>query len=129
MPNFPPISKIPTQNVQFDVDLGKLKKAASDLKKKDVEDKKLMEASKDFESLMTFMMLKNMRSSVIKSDLLKSPAEDIYQSMLDQEITKNAAKNKGLGIAEMVYGQFSKNGPEFEGNSDSEGSVLQVHQK
>lgn len=114
MPNLSPISKFSAQSAQFDAGMEKLKKTASGLEKKQVEDKELMEAAKEFESLITFMMLKNMRSSVVKSDMLKSPAEDIYQSMLDQEITKNAAKEKGLGIAEMVYKQFAKDGPNIE---------------
>ena len=56
-----------------------------------------------------------MRDAIPKSDLLKSSAEDIYQSMLDQEITKSASqRQEGMGIAEMIYKQFSKNGPKIE---------------
>lgn len=115
MSEFLPISKIPTKDAQLASSVEKLKGMSPQLKK-GVDDKKLREAAQEFESILTFTMLKHMREAVPKSDLLKSSAEEIYQSMMDQEVTKSAAKTKGLGIADMLYRQFSQNGPKIEKN-------------
>lgn len=114
MSDFLPISNMPSKDAQLEANIEKLKGASSQLKKKDGDDKKLMEAAKEFESILTYTMLKHMREAIPKSDMLKSSAEGIYQSMLDQEITKSGAKNQGLGIAAMLYKQLSKNGPKIE---------------
>jgi len=118
MSDFLPLSQIPPQDTQFSARIKKLERTASGLGKNKAADKKLMKAAKEFESLLTFTMLKQMRQALPKSDLLKSSAQGIYQSMLDQEITKAAVKHKGMGIAEMIYRQFSKNGPNIEYNTN-----------
>lgn len=114
MSEFLPMSNMPSKDAQFEANIEKLKGASSQLKKKGGDDKKLKEAAQEFESILTYTMLKHMRDAVPKSDMLKSSAEGIYQSMLDQEVTKNAAKTQGLGIASMLYKQLSKNGPKIE---------------
>ena len=63
-------------------------------------DKKLREACKQFESVFTYEMLKSMRNSIPKCDLFSGgQAEDVYQSMLDQELANNMAGKGSNSIA------------------------------
>jgi len=81
-----------------------LRKAYSDGDKE-----KLKEACKDFEGLLLQMMFKQMRKTVHESGLLeKSPGREIFEDMLDEEII-NKAKDRGIGIADILYRQLSLN--------------------
>jgi murein DD-endopeptidase MepM/ murein hydrolase activator NlpD len=85
-------------------------------------DKKLKEACKQFESIFTYEMLKSMRNSIQKCDLFSGgQAEEVYQSMLDQELSKNMAGNGSNSIADLLYQQF-KQINEISENSDT-GSI------
>jgi len=69
--------------------------------------KELKDVSKEFESLFIHHMLKAMRKTVLKSDLLhRGMAEDIYNSMFDQEIAGNISDSKGIGISSMIFQQL-----------------------
>lgn len=73
------------------------------------QDKELMEACRQFESIFLNILLKQMRKTVPESKMFpKSLERDVYQSMLDQTIAKRMSKSKGLGLAEMVYQQLNK---------------------
>jgi len=71
---------------------------------------KLYEECQEFESIFVKMMVKEMRNSVDKTDVLISGgwAEDIYQDMLDDEYSKNMAKSAGFGLADQLYKQLSR---------------------
>lgn len=70
-----------------------------------VEDQKLREAAADFEAVFISMMLSQMRKAVPKSGLFDGgQGEQVFQGLLDQEYTRQAARNgEGLGIGRMVY--------------------------
>jgi hypothetical protein len=70
----------------------------------------LVAQCREFESIFVKMMLKEMRSSVDKSDSLMSGgwAEDIFQDMLDDEYSKSMANNAGFGIAEQLYRELAR---------------------
>jgi len=75
----------------------------------DEKDKKLKEACKQFESVFTYEMLKSMRSSIQKCDLFSGgQAEEVYQSMLDQELSKNMAGKGSNSIANILYQELSQ---------------------
>ncbi len=70
--------------------------------------KKLKEAAEEFESLFVNYMLKSMRKTVMKSELLGSGlGGDIMESMFDEKLSQNLASHSNLGIAELVYQQLS----------------------
>jgi len=70
---------------------------------------KLKAACKEFEGLLMQMMYKQMRKTVPESSLFeKSPAREIFEDMLDEEIINNA-KDRGIGIADILYKQLSMN--------------------
>lgn len=73
------------------------------------EDKDLKKVSQDFESIFINMMLKTMRSTVVEGGFIeKSFGTKAYESMLDEEMSKEMAKSGGLGISEMVYKSLLK---------------------
>jgi len=75
--------------------------------KSDAEKAKLAKASKDFESLLTSMMIKSMTST---TEGLFGDSEfggDAFQSMFESEIASDISEKKGLGIAEKIYKQLT----------------------
>ncbi len=82
-------------------------------------DKRLKEACRQFESIFTYEMLKSMRNSIQKCDLFSGgQAEEIYQSMLDQELSKNMAGKGSNSIANVLYQQL-KDTDIMSGDSDT----------
>ncbi|OCL25632.1 hypothetical protein U472_14985 [Orenia metallireducens] len=72
------------------------------------EDEELRKVSQDFEAIFVNMMFKQMRSSVFKSGLLDGGmSREIFEDMYYNQISKSAAENNELGIAEMIYQQLS----------------------
>ena len=82
-------------------------------------EKKIEKVSREFESIFLHKLLTSMRKTVPKSGLLDSFATDMYKSMMDEEISKEMSKNKGMGMGEMIYNDLSNI------NRVSRGQVLQ----
>ena len=56
------------------------------------------------------MMFKSMRNTVQKSDIMgDSFVTNVYEDMLYEKFSEEAAKGKGIGLAEMLYKQLSHN--------------------
>lgn len=72
------------------------------------KDKELMEVAKKFEAILIHQMLKAMRQTIHKSDLLNSFSLQQYESMMDEEIASEMAKNKGIGLADSLFYQLSR---------------------
>lgn len=78
-------------------------------KNKEFEKKRLREVSEDFEALMINQMLKEMRKTVNKSDLINGGmAEQIFEDMLYDEYSKEFSKTKTFGLSEIIYNQLEK---------------------
>lgn len=76
----------------------------------DKDDQKLRATCKEMESVFLNYMLTQMRSTVPKVTLMGDNSKtDIFQSMLDGELSKNMAQAGGIGIADMIYRQLSQN--------------------
>ena len=68
---------------------------------------RLAKASKDFESILTQMMLKSMNQTT-EGGLFgdgegKGLGGDVYGSLFEMEIAKHISNKKGLGIADMIF--------------------------
>lgn len=72
------------------------------------KDKEIMEVAKKFEAILIHQMLKAMRQTVHKSDLLNSFSLQQYESMMDEEIASEMSKNKGIGLADSLFYQLSR---------------------
>lgn len=78
-------------------------------KNKEFEKRRLKEVSEDFEALMINQMLKEMRKTVNKSDLINGGmAEQIFEDMLYDEYSKEFSKTKTFGLSDIIYNQLEK---------------------
>jgi Rod binding domain-containing protein len=67
------------------------------------EKRKLQKASKDFESMLTSLMLKSMTKST--GGLLgeNGYGNDVFDTVFENELANKITESKGLGIAESIY--------------------------
>lgn len=74
-------------------------------------DRKLRKACKDFESLLTYQLLRSMRKTIDKSELMHGgQGEEIYQSLFDMEMSKNMADIGPNSLARLLYDQLKGRG-------------------
>jgi hypothetical protein len=67
-------------------------------------DIELKQVAQNFESIFIQMMFKEMRNSVEKSNLFgNSQATQFFESMKDEEMSKQLAASGGIGLGNMVY--------------------------
>ena len=66
----------------------------------------LEEVSRQFESIFIHQMLKAMRKTVVRSELLGSFAGEQYESMMDEEFSKEVSKHRGIGLSEVIHRQL-----------------------
>ncbi|HEY6452789.1 MAG TPA: flagellar assembly peptidoglycan hydrolase FlgJ [Steroidobacteraceae bacterium] len=72
--------------------------------------KAIRAAAQQFESLFTDMMLKSMREAKLGEGLGDTQESDLYQDMYDQQLSLKMAQGKGMGLAEMLVQQLTRNG-------------------
>jgi murein DD-endopeptidase MepM/ murein hydrolase activator NlpD len=73
------------------------------------QDQDLKKACKDFESIFTYQLLRSMRKTIEKSDLFHGgQGEEIYESLLDQELSKKLAGQGENSLASLLYQQLRK---------------------
>ncbi len=73
------------------------------------QDKKLREACEGFEAMFMNLMYSKMRDTVPEDTLFgNSNSDKIMQSMMDTEMMNRAAKSGGMGLADMLYKQLSR---------------------
>lgn len=71
------------------------------------ENKKLRQAAVDFESFFVSQLFSQMRKTVPSGGLFgDNQQEKMMQSMLDDEVSKNVASGRGMGLADMLYEQL-----------------------
>ena len=64
--------------------------------------------AQQFESLFINMMLREMRKTVSRSDLLGSDAMESYEQMFDQQISLGMARAGGIGLAPFIEDQLAR---------------------
>lgn len=62
----------------------------------------LRETAQQFEGMFLQMMLKSMRESTVKSDLVESSGAETFEAMFDKEISVQLAKRNMMGVADML---------------------------
>ncbi|MFC3051233.1 rod-binding protein [Kordiimonas pumila] len=70
----------------------------------------LREAAEDFEAVFIAQMMKPMFDTINREggSMSGGSAEEIYQSMMVEEVGKSIAKSGGIGIADNVYRELLK---------------------
>jgi flagellar protein FlgJ len=99
------------------------------------DEKELKKACQEFEAIMLDMLYKQMKATVIKSELLEEdPGREIFESMFEENLMEQAAKRGSLGLAESLYKQLSRqygrnvpanaaDNTDVAGNADIEGNT------
>lgn len=75
---------------------------------KNKQKQQLKRACEEFESIFINIIMQKMRSSIPEYGIQKSFGREIYESMFDQEVSKEMAKSGGIGLAKQLYDQLSK---------------------
>lgn len=71
---------------------------------------KLMEVCREFESIFINMILKQARSGMNTDGLTeKSYAREIFEDMQDEQMAQSMSKGQGIGLAQELYKQLSRN--------------------
>jgi flagellar protein FlgJ len=71
--------------------------------------RELKKACQDFESVFTYELLKSMRKTIDKCELFHGgQGEEIYESLLDQELSKNVSGYGSNSLSELLYQQLSR---------------------
>lgn len=72
------------------------------------DDKELKKACQEFEGIMLNMLYKQMKATIVKSDLIEKDAgTEIFESMQDDNLMELASKTGSFGLAESLYKQLS----------------------
>ncbi len=66
----------------------------------------LREVARQFESMFTHMLMKNMRAASLGEGAFDSDQSRFYQDMFDQQMSTELTRGKGLGIAELLVRQL-----------------------
>jgi Rod binding domain-containing protein len=66
----------------------------------------IRKTAEQFEAYFIQQMMKTMRESVEKSDLVDSGNMDMYQDLMDKEVSLSMAKRGGMGLADMLERQM-----------------------
>ena len=84
-------------------------RAAGGAGQKGDEAAELRKASREFEAVFMAEVLKGMRATVAKEELFHGgPGEDLFESMLDDEIAKRLAEKGNMGIGELLYQDLAR---------------------
>jgi flagellar protein FlgJ len=67
----------------------------------------LREVARQFESIFTKMMLSSMRKASFGDALFGSDQADMYQDMMDDQLSVEMSQGKGLGLADLLIRQLS----------------------
>ena len=109
MSDFLSLSAIPFETIDV---TGKMEKLQRSLKSEKVSHSgesspQLKEACSELESLFISYLLKEMRATIPKTGLISGgKAEEIYTSMLDTQIAKEMASQRGIGLASFILDGF-----------------------
>lgn len=74
----------------------------------------LKQVAKQFEGIFIQMMLKSMRDASMGDEIFDSDQSKLYRDMFDKQVALDMANSKGIGIADSLVRQLSKNMPKKE---------------
>jgi flagellar protein FlgJ len=70
--------------------------------------KAIRQTSEQFEAYFIQQMMKTMRESIEKSDLVDGANMDMYQDLMDKEVSLQMVKRGGMGLADMMERQMKQ---------------------
>ena len=72
----------------------------------------LKQVAKQFEGIFIQMMLKSMRDASMGDAIFDSDQSKLYRDMFDKQVALDMANSKGIGIADSLVRQLSRNKPD-----------------
>jgi flagellar protein FlgJ len=86
-----------------------INKGGDKVSAKEAEEKKLKKLASEFESVFLYYMIKTMRDTVPKGGFIYGKSgEEIYKSMMDQELAKSMSERGKSEISETMFKQLTK---------------------
>ena len=83
--------------------------SASTQKLPDRDAASLKQSCQEFEAIFIQSMFKSMRKTIPEGGLFeKDTAHEIYQDMLDSEISKEISRKQSMGLADQMYRQMEE---------------------
>lgn len=70
--------------------------------------KAIRKTAEQFEAYFIQQMMKTMRDSIEKSDLVEGGNMEMYQDLMDKEVSLSMAKRGGMGLADMMERQMTQ---------------------
>lgn len=70
--------------------------------------KAVRKTAEQFEAYFIQQMMKTMRDSIEKSDLVEGGNMEMYQDLMDKEVSLSMAKRGGMGLADMLERQMNQ---------------------
>ncbi|MCL5040819.1 MAG: rod-binding protein [Firmicutes bacterium] len=68
----------------------------------------LKKACREFEALFLQQLLKEMRQTILRSDLLPGQAgQGLHQDLAEEALAQAISSGRGIGLAEILYRQLS----------------------
>ncbi len=84
----------------------------------------LKKVAKQFEGIFIQMMMKSMRDASLGDEIFDSDQSKLYRDMFDKQVALDMANSKGIGIADALVRQLSRNKPSLN-KDDSDGLQMQ----
>ena len=81
---------------------------------KQTPDKALASAAKQFEAVFMNMLLKSMREATPQEGMFDSEQTKMFTSMLDQQLSQTLGGSRGIGLADMMVKQLSRQAGKIE---------------
>jgi flagellar protein FlgJ len=81
------------------------------LQAKQSPDQALKTAAQQFETVFLNMMLKSMRDATPQDGVFDSEQTKMFTGMLDQQLAQSMASSRGIGLADIMVKQLSRNQP------------------
>ena len=73
------------------------------------QDQRLLEVARDFESIFLRQLLRQMRATVPRSNLVQASfGREVFEGMRDDFLAGEMSKSGGIGLAEMLYRQLKE---------------------
>ena len=108
-------SRMPSQTTQQTsiFDMGQLAQLKHDVEQTGSGDlqAKQKQVAKQFEALFLQMMIKQMRQASPKNPLFHSQADDMWQSMADEQMGLNLSQSGGIGLAQSLLAEMQRQNP------------------
>lgn len=70
--------------------------------------KAVRKTAEQFEAYFIQQMMKSMRDTIEKSDLVEGGNMEMYQDLMDKELSVSMAKRGGMGLADMMERQMNQ---------------------